>query len=77
MKKVTMVVPAFAETEVTGFVIAFEIVHRGKLYRCEIHRYTPNVRCSKEGNSIAWESLPSGLRKSVHAWNNSRKGINQ
>ena len=69
-----MIVPSFAETEITGFIMGFACDHRGKRYECKLFASSKApVRGTKEGTAITWEKLPAKLRKSVHAFCDSRK----
>jgi hypothetical protein len=72
---VKWIVPPVAEQQLTGFIIAFESLRRGKVQRCEIWNHKPALRCMHDGRPCEWNKLSAGLRKSVHKWNDSRKAL--
>jgi hypothetical protein len=57
--------PTRLESAMTGFHGASETMHRGRLFRVEIHNH--GIVCTKDGAPIAWEKLPSGVRKDANA----------
>ena len=59
------VCPTRLESALTGFHGASETVHRGRLFRVEIHNH--GIVCTKDGAPVDWERLPHGVRKDAHA----------
>lgn len=62
----TIICPSKAESTITGFLAAYELLYASGAFKVEFHANAPHLRYFYKGQAREWAKLPMHCQKAAH-----------